>query len=1275
MIKRYTLVLVLLAFSLLHAKIEIISESPELLILEFRLGEVSLTETNDHIYISASGMDYNDDLGAPLLPQRTYYIGVPSDGMIDLQASDIRQRVYPLSKPVLPVPEVIESDGASEYLFGRDEDKYRQRTRNIVEQGNATYFRYNRVIPITIHPFDYNYRQSEISAVEKMTIVISISGNTAARNLRIDSLDLSYNILNYHSAVNWQTRENIDLNYAPFQKSDFWYRFETAAKGMYELSYQQLSELPLEDIDPRTFRIFSTGGALLPSTVNNIGNPFKEVPILITGANDTVFETGDKIIFYGQNRDGFAQNEALNLYYNPYSERTVYWLTFGGSFADPPKRIPLQSYAQPVVVRSSGTDFYHYETESVRKDEEGFAWFSTLMSGSFDTSHTFSYTVNNVDQTKEQTMTIALQSSTQTTHRMSMTVNGITVFNRIPWSGTGHRIFSETGMFTQSGQNNIVLTFHRIDESTMYLDYFRIGYHKNLVKGNDQLLFGLNENDTNTTVQYIFTGNHQNVKVFEINSFDQVSRLSVETLPQGTNGDFSVTGRGTDNTWYSVVRDGEYHSVQNFHEVLVNDLTVQHHPVDALIITPEIFRSYADQLSQWYATHKGKSVRVVDQQDIFNQFNSGMPDPNAIRLYIRYAFYNYPQSDRTSLTSVTLVGSGTIDWRNFSGQASAKNRIMIFQKGVQTSEDFFVDQSGNDKPDISIGRITVENTGQADVVFGKLNNAWNNPHPGLWRNTLLFVADDEYRNNVVEIVHTEDTQEITELMNPAVIIDRVYGIEYPLDSFGNKPKARDDIVKSLNEGRLIWCYIGHGAYDLLGHESYFRTTDVQLLNNQETPTLFIAASCSVAKYQFYSYSSLSERLLWHNNGGSIASLAATYLTYSSANKGLMSHFLTRLINDYKEPGISLMEAKNATTPVQNRYYTYLGDPVLPVHTPLRYNNITIKDNPDSLFAYQRVELNGSFAEPVNGLSKLIAYSSEYDKSHTVLTNQAVIDYTKWGNVYYRASQEITNGSYEAAFVIPGDIRRGDRGRIINYFFDQNTGKDYIDYFYPKILTSIQYAGAIQDTIPPEITLWLDTPNFRNGDVVSPNPVLHARIFDESGINILGELGHKILLMTDPHSSPLDITKGFTYDTGSYQTGTLIWQLQGLSEGEHYMQLIVFDNFNNPAIAPLYFTVRRIKDIALEQLLPYPNPMSNDGYFTFMLLNGDAQITISIYTITGRRIRTIRAHGQQGFNKVYWNGRDEEGSRLANNTYLYKIRARNPVAGKTTEELGKVIIFR
>jgi len=89
---------------------------------------------------------------------------------------------------------------------------------------------------------------------------------------------------------------------------------------------------------------------------------------------------------------------------------------------------------------------------------------------------------------------------------------------------------------------------------------------------------------------------------------------------------------------------------------------------------------------------------------------------------------------------------------------------------------------------------------------------------------------------------------------------------------------------------------------------------------------------------------------------------------------------------------------------------------------------------------------------------------------------------------------------------------------------------------------------------------------------------------------------------------------------------------------------------------------------VENLYPYPNPMHNFTTFMFRLRGADASLVddlrIRVYTISGRPVREFDLLDNPGlledgglrigWNRVVWDGRDEDGDLLATGVYLYKV---------------------
>jgi len=100
------------------------------------------------------------------------------------------------------------------------------------------------------------------------------------------------------------------------------------------------------------------------------------------------------------------------------------------------------------------------------------------------------------------------------------------------------------------------------------------------------------------------------------------------------------------------------------------------------------------------------------------------------------------------------------------------------------------------------------------------------------------------------------------------------------------------------------------------------------------------------------------------------------------------------------------------------------------------------------------------------------------------------------------------------------------------------------------------------------------------------------------------------------------------------------------------------------------------ETALREVYNYPNPFKTQTHFTFELRGTlPDEFLIKVYTIAGRLIRDIslpQSRLQIGFNKILWDGRDQDGDELGNGVYFYKIIAKFPDKTQVkTQKLAKV----
>ncbi len=126
------------------------------------------------------------------------------------------------------------------------------------------------------------------------------------------------------------------------------------------------------------------------------------------------------------------------------------------------------------------------------------------------------------------------------------------------------------------------------------------------------------------------------------------------------------------------------------------------------------------------------------------------------------------------------------------------------------------------------------------------------------------------------------------------------------------------------------------------------------------------------------------------------------------------------------------------------------------------------------------------------------------------------------------------------------------------------------------------------------------------------------------------------------------------------------------DATHTIQLRVFDASGNEAEgSPYQVHFRVTSTTAVEEVLPYPNPMRDRTTFAFRLRGADAasieELRLRIFTVAGTLVRefdlvddpSALASGaiRIGWNRLRWDGTDADGDALAPGVYLYRVQAR------------------
>ena len=238
----------------------------------------------------------------------------------------------------------------------------------------------------------------------------------------------------------------------------------------------------------------------------------------------------------------------------------------------------------------------------------------------------------------------------------------------------------------------------------------------------------------------------------------------------------------------------------------------------------------------------------------------------------------------------------------------------------------------------SSGRLPVSNAAEAAfVVDQKIIPYDNEPTWGEWRHRVLLLADDTVQGAearpAVGDTHRSTARPSRRGYLPDVVEQRkIYMVRYPFGAGTEKPTVNRDVKATVNEGVLLWNYIGHGNPFKMADENAFILSDVSSLVNLDKPTFLVAASCDLGKFDDPSTTGLGESLLNPTAGGAIAAFSASDLAFAFANAALNPGAVPSTSSrssprDYAHAGIGRPGGEDALySSVNDLKYTLMGDP-------------------------------------------------------------------------------------------------------------------------------------------------------------------------------------------------------------------------------------------------------------------------------------------------------------------------------------------------------------
>ncbi|MDX2002422.1 MAG: type IX secretion system sortase PorU [Chitinophagales bacterium] len=1101
-----------------------------------------------------------------------------------------------------------------------------------------------------------------------------------------------------------------------------WYKVSVDKDGLYKIDYQFLKDIGInpDGIDPRNIHIYGNGGGMLPEANSEFRHDdLTENAIIVSGENDGVFNQGDYILFYGQAPDRWVYDGSQKVYHhqlNLYSKVTAYFITVNSTAGKRINTAPV--VANPTETVTSFDDHQFHNLEDVNFMESGRVWYGEYFSFSTP-SQSFTFDFPNLVTTEPvyfKTSLAARSLSGSTNFGVNVNSQNVANISLSTVSGSYDDAFAQIKTFSDSiyatsSALNVNYTFSNANSSAEgWLDYIELNARRNLSYTGGLLSFrDKNSFGPGKRAQFVISNANSNIRVLDVT--DPTNAAFTNTSLNGSQLSFTAN---TDILREFVAYDanGSFFTPGKIGNVANQNLHAVDQP-EMVIVTSAELMAAANRLADHRRTNTGLSVAVIDIQQVYNEFSSGVQDLGAIRDFMRMLYVRAGNDEDALPRFLLLFGDGSYDYKDLEPNNS--NIIPVFESWNSTNpissfctDDFYgfldenegMDAGSSDLLDIGIGRIPVSTLEKANEMVDKIIHYESSATLGSWRNNLTFIGDDEdgdthLQQSLAHCVYMETNF-------PEYNVDKIMLDAYKQESTpaGSRyPDVKDAINKKMFSGCLILNYSGHGGVNGMAHERIMDINDIRSWENYDKMPLFMTATCEFSRFDAPSKLAAGEEVLLNPKGGAIALVTTMRLVFASSNKEINDKFLQSAFNPYEGTrmptlGEATMLSKNITSNSQNkRKFVLLGDPALTLAYP-EYEVVTthIDDHPiavtnDTLKALKQITIkgevhdhNGVKMETFNG----VVYPTIYDKpiDVTTLANDPSSRKTSFQllkNIVFKGKASVTNGEFSFTFIVPKDISYNFGQGKISYYAD-NGDIDANGYSFDIVVGGTADSFAT-DNAGPVVDVYMNDEQFVFGGITDANPILLVKLNDFSGINTVGNgIGHDITAVLDDDSrNTMVLNDYYESDQDNYKTGSLYYPLANIAEGRHRINVKAWDVYNNSAEGYTEFVVASTASLALEHVMNYPNPFMTSTNFSFEH-NKPGQpmfVKVQIYGISGQLVKTIQESLEpEGYrvSNIQWDGLDDNGQNIGKGVYVYKITVLT-ADGESAQGFEKLVLLK
>jgi hypothetical protein len=1222
----------------------VIESSDNEIFIEFATDDFSIEEVvhggESFSRIIVPGYAWTTEPGLPRLPMDGVFVGIPFGANVSL---DVVSADPEGLGPVLVEPAPFERVTADrEFPVAYQEfipnDEFYSGTGahpgSIAELGFEWRIRHQRVVQVLFHPFAFSANTGELTLRRRIVVRLRVSAPRRVEGMRpVAAIEPEWEgvyrtaVVNYEQAKKWRRRPEPRRAHlrSDLRRDDEAYRLVVGETGMYRLPFADLAAegltgtLPIDDV-----AIYQR------SFDDSQENPFVEtpVPIVVVDADENgEFDGSDYLVFHALS---FEDQFVLEGYEDRYSAENCYWFGWGDGLAARMDSRPgwhdASGLSPPVSYRDTlrfEEDVYFYGTPA-SDVLDIYHWTYTTKNGDV---YQLPFSIHDVDPTGDIILRARYQGVENIAHWIVISIiNGDLQESVVDtFRFTGIAIQMDNHIFTSEpipasyftpGPNELGLvgTSSVLPRSGANLDWFDLAYERFYVAEGGGLSF------TN--------GGETGMSEFEVDGFDTddimlfdtsdpwapvVLELGEENVEPDGGGGYRLIFQDT------VEGDFERYEARDgggFYSVSSIErrepANLYADEADLIVVSHESFSAGVEPLIDRRRA-QGFVVAHAEVGEVYDEFGGGFVAPEAIRNYFNYAYNEWTRQPQFAL----LVGDASEDTKGLLA-ASQPNFVPTIMFRVDdthnmgASDQWYTSTVESPyEPQMFIGRLPVSGTNELNVVVSKILAYEEHPITAPWRENTLFIADDSWSYRTLSSPYEYKPWE-----------DEFADVSLDLaDTVAVSPAGLDTTLFLLSRYTHPW------HYPITQGDINYAVETVMYVRGEVTPILLSMMGESAALVTFEGHGNRTqlthEQLLMASSG--------------SAND----------IGDINNAG---------------RPYVFMGFSC----ELSRFHD----SGEGSSTGIECVMEQMLFREDDAGAVATYACSGI-----AFLTPNAILHRRMFKAFLTEPTPEGPPADiFWPRWTLGGLLARG------SMLYYQSQG-------YPSRPPSYILLGDPTmhvEMSPPTVIVTIDDVPYASGDILqSPGhlvPVeIDAHIVDE--FEIAREsitIEETDIGLIDPSAYTLEAVG----DTVPNEDLSREWSLRYETPIRSFAAYDIRISATDMTEQNTTFVVHALGDnvaipLGLREVANHPNPFGRETSVIYTIDNETPvyKVAISIYTVGGRLIRLLDGSTDINFNRVSWDGTDQQGDQVANGVYLYVIEVESWEGETATSDVGRMLRLR